>query len=396
MRVLVVHNRYRSSLASGENAAVESQVAALRAAGLEVETFIRSSDEIDRYGVGGWARLAVRPVYSGEAVRAFRARLARSRPDVVHLHNVFPLISPWVVRVARSAGVPVVQSVHNYRLSCLSGLFFRDGQLCQACQGRRIPWPGVVHACYRGSRVQSVAMAAAHVVHRPTWRLVDHFLPVSGFVARQLEAEGIPRDRMTVVPAFVADPGPPSPPGRGFFFAGRLTAEKGVRLLLDAWRGLDGALGQPLVIAGDGPDRAVVEAAARSRPDLRYLGRVDTDELGRQMGATAVVVLPSVCHDAMSTVLIEAFARGRPVVGTALGGTTEALDEHVGWRVGADARSLAAGLAAAADREGAARKAVAARRRYETDFSPGAVLGRLVAAYRRARETAGWAAAGVS
>ncbi len=235
MRVLVIHNQYQSALPSGENEVVATEVEALRAAGVEVDTYFRSSDEIKTFGPLQRASLAVRPIYSIEDALAIRQRIRETHPDVVHMHNPFPLISPGVVRVAKSEVVPVVQTVHNYRHSCPAGIFFRDGAVCEECSGRALPWPSVVHGCYRDSRSQSAVMAAAARVHRSTWRMVDCFLPVSEFIAAHLVTSGIPRDRIIVRPNSTPPRGDVRPLGSGFVFVSRLTAEKGASLLVSAW-----------------------------------------------------------------------------------------------------------------------------------------------------------------
>ena len=160
MRVLMVHNQYRSAMPSGENRVVEDDIQMLRGAGLDVQTFLRDSDAIANFGPLRKAALGGSPTYSVEAVRDFRHVLRIFQPDIVHLHNPFPLISPWVIRTAKSAGIPVVQTVHNFRHSCPSSTsLFRDGTICEACVGKSFPWPGVVHGCY-----------AAHVHNLYQWR----------------------------------------------------------------------------------------------------------------------------------------------------------------------------------------------------------------------------------
>ena len=158
VRIVVVHNRYASQAPSGENVVVAQEIELLREAGHEVHTYLRDSDEIAAFGPLERAGLAIRPIRSRADVHAFATLLTDVRPDVVHLHNPYPLISPWVVRVAAELDVPVVQTVHNYRMSCVAGSFYRDGHACEDCLGRALPWPAVAHGCYRGSRVQSVPM----------------------------------------------------------------------------------------------------------------------------------------------------------------------------------------------------------------------------------------------
>ncbi len=379
----MVHNRYRSDMPSGENRVVDDEVQLLRDRGMDIETYQRSSDEIADFGVREKLGLAARPIYSARDVRSFAAVLSRFRPDVVHLHNPFPLISPWVIRVAKNAGTPVVQTVHNYRYSCPSGTLFRDGQVCNACHGKKTPWPAVAHGCYRGSRPQSAIMATTARVHRPTRDAIDQFLPVSQFVAVKLLESGIPIDRITVKPNFVADPGPVKPIGTGFLFAGRLDEAKGIRLLLDAWAraGIGGR--SQLMIAGDGPDRHRVEAAAEKLEGVRYLGQVAGAQVGPLLDATAVLVMPSIWYEGLPRIVVEAFARGRPVLGTAIGSLTEVIDARVGWTSEPSAHSLASALVAAADGPAAAARSRSARARYEDRFRPGAVFDVLEEVYER-------------
>src|SRR5437868_9975004 len=264
MKVVVAHNRYSSAQPSGENTVVEAEIAELRAAGVEVVPFLRSSDEIGTLPLSQKALLPLGPIISPPAIKALKELIRTERPDIVHLHNPYPLISPWIVKTAQAHGLPVVQTVHNYRQVCANGLYFRDGHICHDCRGRAVPLPAVVHACYRGSRAQSALMATALTVHRGTWRGVDRYLALTDAIAAHLRDFGIPDERIVVKPNSVPDPGPPAPLGDGFLFVGRLSPEKGVSLLLDAWARRPGGT---LRIVGDGPLRPLVE----SRSDVVFL-----------------------------------------------------------------------------------------------------------------------------
>lgn len=382
LRVLVVHNKYRSELPSGENRAVDQQVAMLRDAGHQVATYFRSSDEIQQLGLRARAGLALRPVYSGEDVSAFREQLTAFRPDVVHLHNPYPLISPAVVRVAHAAGVPVVHAVHNFRRVCAAGDFFRDGQVCEDCRGKTIPWPAVAHGCYRDSRAQSAVIAATLVAHRSTWELVDRFLPVSEFVAGFLRETGVPPERVHVVPNALNDPGAPSPPGEGFLFAGRLGPEKGIALLLEAWERSGLGARTTLTIVGDGPLRSSVETTAARLPGVRFEGLVPADRVRRLLERCRIVVLPSVCYEALPTSVLEAFAAGRPVLATRVRDTFNLVDGGVGWHAPPEPGALAAAASAAYDTTDVDTLGREARRRYEATFTPERVLSTLVGVYR--------------
>ncbi|MGN9812293.1 glycosyltransferase [Micromonospora sp. BQ11] len=406
MRVVVAHNRYREAQPSGENTIVDVEITQLTAAGVEVLPFIRSSDEIPSMSKAAKALLPISPIWAPKAQHDLDRLLTEHRPDVLHLHNPYPLLSPWVVRTAHRRGVPVVQTVHNYRQVCSSGLYFRDGMICQDCRGRALGVPAVVHRCYRGSRAQSALMATTLAVHRPTWKSVDRFIALTTAVADHLRDYGIPDDRIVVKPNAIPDPGRPAPLGEGFLFLGRLSPEKGLDLLLNAWRRHpDGARG-PLRIAGDGELRPLVEAAAAERSDVTFLGPLDRTGVRAALEASAVVLATSTWHDVLPTVIIEALAAGRPVLGTALGGipylvgadtprepagTGPAVSASVpgvpggvlageaGWVVPPEPAALAAAFPVAT--AGAAALAPAARLRYERTFHPDVVTKRLLDIY---------------
>jgi glycosyltransferase involved in cell wall biosynthesis len=378
VKVVVAHNQYRQAQPSGENTVVDLEIAQLTAAGVQVLPFLRSSDEIPSMSPVGKALLPVSPIYAPRAQHDLADLIRGHRPDVLHLHNPYPLISPWVVRTAHRHGVPVVQTVHNFRQVCSSGLYYRDGHVCYDCRGRFVGVPAVVHRCYRGSRAQSAVMATALAVHRPTWRSVDRYVALTARIADHLRDYGIPDGRIVVKPNSVPDPGPPSPPGDGFLFLGRLSPEKGIDLLLNAWqRHPDGSLGQ-LTVAGDGQLRPLVEQAAAARTDISYAGTLGRDGVRAALRRAAVVVAPSTWEDVLPTVVIEALANGRPVLGTAMGGIPYLIGD-AGWVIPADGSSLVLALPVA--RAGAAALSAAARRRYETTFHPDVVTKQLLAVY---------------
>ncbi|ADL49687.1 glycosyltransferase [Micromonospora aurantiaca (nom. illeg.)] len=412
MRIVVAHNRYREAQPSGENTIVDAEIAQLTAAGVEVLPFLRSSDEIPSMSKPAKALLPISPIWAPKAQHDLDRLLTEHRPDVLHLHNPYPLLSPWVVRTAHKRGVPVVQTVHNYRQVCSSGLYFRDGVICQDCRGRTLGVPAIVHRCYRNSRAQSALMATTLAVHRPTWKSVDRYIALTTAVADHLRDYGIPDERIVVKPNAVPDPGTPAPSGNGFLFMGRLSPEKGLDLLLAAWRRHPvGALG-PLRIAGDGKLRPLAEAAADERPDVLYLGQLDRSGVRAALADSSVVLATSTWHDVLPTVIIEALAAGRPVLGTALGGipylvgadgprepagtgpaevaTAAPGDGRValpsgvqrgeaGWVVAPEVDVLAAALPLAAAE--ARMLAGPARSRYERTFHPDVITKRLIDIY---------------
>jgi glycosyltransferase involved in cell wall biosynthesis len=384
VKVVVAHNRYREAIPSGENVIVDTEIGQLEAAGVAVVPFQRSSDSIGELPLAQKALLPVSPIYGRQAQKDLSALLTEHRPDVLHLHNPYPLLSPWVVRTAHAHGVPVVQTVHNYRQVCSSGLYFRDGHNCQDCRGKAIGWPAVAHKCYRGSAAQSALMATTLAVHRGTWKSVDRYIALTDRIAAHLVDYGIPADRIAVKPNGLPDPGEPAPLGEGFLYAARLSPEKGLELLLDAWRRHpDGALGS-LTIAGDGELRPLAERAAAERDDVTYLGGLDRAVMDQARRRAAVIVAVPTWDDVLPTVILEAMAAGRPVVGTAVGGIPYLLgvDEATtaaGWAVKPNPDALAAAFPIA--RSDAAAVAAAARQRYLRSFHPDVLTRQLIEIY---------------
>ncbi|WP_426508844.1 glycosyltransferase family 4 protein [Dactylosporangium sp. McL0621] len=379
MKVVVAHNRYASGQPSGENVIVDAEIAQLGAAGVTVLPFLRSSDEIGTFSTAQKVLLPLSPIRNGESQKALAALLKSEKPDVVHLHNPYPLLSPTVVKTAHAHGVPVVHTVHNYRQVCAPGLYFRDGHICTECRGKAFPLPAVTHTCYRGSKAQSAVMAATLAYHRGTWKQVDHFIALTDRIAAHLTDFGIPAERITVKPNGIPDAGAATAPGDGFLYAARLTPEKGLELALDAWsRHEDGALG-PLRIAGDGPLRPLAERAAATRSDVTYLGPIDNAGVRAEIARAACVIAASTWHDVLPTIVLEALSGGRPVLVTDRGGLPY-LAGDAGWVVEPEPAALAEGLSKA--RDGAAALAPVARARYESQFSPDVLTERLIEVYR--------------
>jgi glycosyltransferase involved in cell wall biosynthesis len=335
---------------------------------VDVDLLVAESDDIADFGLGRRLTLPIRPTWSADTRRRFRALVAEHRPDVVHLHNPFPLLSPMVVRWAKAAGLPVVQSVHNVRHACLAGTFFRDGHDCRECVGHRWSGPGVRHGCHTAGRSGAAALALAQGLHRDTWALVDRYLAVSASAAEALTLIGIPDDRIEVRPNGADDPGPTGPPGADVLYAGRLTEEKGVGLLLDAWR-LGRPEGATLRLAGDGP--FPVEPSDTVVP----LGLLDRPAMAAELASAGLVVVPSKGPEACPAIVLEAMAAGRAVVATDVGGLPELVD----GTVPREPRALSAAMVAAwYDR---AALGTAARERYLERFTSDRALDRLLEVY---------------
>ncbi len=384
MRVLVIHNYYRSANASGENLSVRDEIAGLRDLGWDVEVLSADSDVIGSEQVG-LAKVALRPVHSPRSVRRVRDSIDRFRPHVALVENVFPMHSPSVIRVLQGAGVPVAAGVRSYRMWCAASSMFRDGAACRECVGSFVNFPAIRHGCYQNSPARTVPMAASLRLHRSTFRAIDTFLAVTDHVRDELVAAGLAANRIVVRPNFVPDPGVPHPvaPGAGFLFAGRLSAEKGVGLMLDAWERSGVWASDRLSIAGSG-DLFDHVASQRAELAVDAVGLLDHEALIDRLRATAVMVVPSMWPEPFGRGVIEAAAVGRPSLVTNAGGLPSlVVDGSTGWIAEPDVGSLAAGFRRAADPSARLAAGQAARTRYAERYTREVSLGILDVTLRR-------------
>jgi glycosyltransferase involved in cell wall biosynthesis len=320
MKVLIVHNRYRQ--AGGEETVVANEHALLERHGFETRLWYVTNDII----AGAWDQImvAVRTAYSHPAREDAARVIAEFEPEVVHVHNFFPLLSPSVYDACRAAGVAVVQTLHNYRTICPGAELSRGGHPCEDCIGAS-PYHAALHGCYRGSRIGSLAVARMVNIHRRrgTWfKKVDRFIALSAFAKSKFVDAGFPADRIAVKPNFAEDRRVTAPTVRaGALYVGRLTREKGVDTLLRAWNGLE----VPLRLVGDGAMRELVENAYGS--GVVALGRRTPAEVATEMAQAAFLVLPSPVYENFPTVIAEAFCQGLPVIATRIGALAEIVDE---------------------------------------------------------------------
>jgi glycosyltransferase involved in cell wall biosynthesis len=374
MKVLVAHSRYSADPNTGENVHVDRESAALERVGVTVTRYTPSSAELST------GRLAARSVWSRSAARDISRLLRDNAIDVLHVHNVQPMLSPAVISAASRARVPVVATVHNYRFRCLPAINFRDGHICHDCRPANLFLPGIAHQCYRDSTAGSVVAAIGQLPARATRRHVDRWLAISHHVAARLRADGFPDDRVAVHHNFAPDPGPGATTRTDeLLYAGKLTEDKGVRLLLETWTRAPDVPGR-LLIAGRGPLEPEVRAVADVDPRVHYLGGVSLDELTTIRHRCSAAVVPSLWEEPFGLTAIEAMAAGTPVVTTGTGGLADVVDDTTGWLVAPTRDALAAGIAAAVASRGT--KGAAARARYLQLFTEEVAIRRLRSHYQ--------------
>lgn len=326
-RVLQVHTRYRQ--AGGEDQVVDAERQLLEAAGIEVvQVVFDNADLRESRSLIGDLRLASAAISSRSAERRVRAAIVATQPQVAHVHNTFPAASPSVYSAAAAEGVPVVQTVHNYRFVCPAATAFRDGHTCTDCVRRAIPFPAVVHACVRGSRSQSAVAGAIIAVHRAIgtfWHKIALYFALTSFQRNVMVAGGFPSERIRVLPNFLEpDPGEGTGSRDGILYVGRLSEEKGILPLLRST-----ALEPGVVrVLGDGPLTPQVQAAATAG-HVDYVGHLPRPAVQLELRRSLALVLPSVCFEGFPVVVAEAYATGTPIIASRIGSLVELIADGV-------------------------------------------------------------------
>ena len=324
MRILVAHNSHK--IAGGEQQVFESETALLESAGHEVVRFNIHNDQIDSMSR---LSLGAKTIWNRESQNKLLALIDQHAPEIIHAHNILPLISPSLFGAAKKRGVKTVWTLHNYRLICPGMFLMRDEKVCEKCVGRKVALPAIRHKCYRGSTVATSAVTMMQAFHTliGTWKkCVDQFIAPSEFARSKLIEGGLPADRIITKANFVpGDPKPGSGESGALVYVGRLSEEKGIEVLLDAWASQNDL--PPLKIVGDGPMRDRVTEVAHQNPSVEYLGLTSHAEALQIMSESVATIVPSTCYETFGLVAAESFSVGTPVIASRIGALQELIEE---------------------------------------------------------------------
>jgi glycosyltransferase involved in cell wall biosynthesis len=324
MKILLVHNSYQQP--GGEDVVFNQERRLLERAGHQVLTYCRSNWEIAGYSALKRLVLVGHMVWARDSRREIASLLHRHQPDLVHVHNTFLMVSPSVYSACKEAHIPVVQTLHNYRLLCPAGVFFRNGRVCEECVDHYL-WRPVYYGCYRKSRAQSAGIAIMLEVHRllrTSTEMVDMYVALTEFERQKFIACGFPCERIITKPNFVyPDPEERANGGHNALFVGRLSREKGLKTLLAAWELVGSRI--PLQVVGEGPLRSELEAEAvhRGLSSVSFYGQLAPEQVIRLMRSARFLVFPSELYEAFPVTIGEAFACGVPVICSRLGAMEE-------------------------------------------------------------------------
>ncbi len=391
MKIALVHNAYQQP--GGEDAVFEQECKMLENAGNKVVTYCRSNWDTDGYRGVRRISLAKRTIWASDSRSDFLQLLQREKPDLVHVHNTFVMISPSIYSACYEAKVPVVQTLHNYRLLCPAGTFFRDGKVCEECLESSL-LRSVEHSCYHDSYSASAVAALMLGYHRfrDTWkREISSFIALSQFARNKFIEGGLPGEKIFVKPNFVSpDPGARTGIGDYALFAGRLSPEKGVGTILAAWKRLSHSV--PLVIIGGGPDQKQLQAQAAQDglTNIRFEGQVPREQVLSAINNARFVIIPSVWYETFCMAIAESFACSTPVICSRLGVMQELVaDRRTGFHFApADAEDLAAKVEWAWTHPDEMRvMGIAARAEYESKYTAETNYPQLMEVYQKATQS---------
>ncbi len=325
MKIVSVHGFY--TLYGGEDVCFEEEKKLLESHGNEVHTYTVKNTDMDRMSK---REMIGKIFWNRESYNNVRELIQRVKPDILHVTNTFPLLSLSVYDAGYDENIPVVQSFHNYRISCPNAQFLRKGRVCEDCSGKLFAWPSIVHACWRESRLYTGAVAsvsAFHKLRRTSSKKANAFIALTEFARKKLIEGGLPPARIHVKQNFL-DPDPGEGDGGGGYavFIGRISKEKGIQNLLDAWKKLPDT--RRIKIVGDGPLADLVKKAESEIKGVEYLGKKDRVELLDIVGKAEFLVIPSIWYEVLPLVIIESLAKGTPVLVADIGSISELITPY--------------------------------------------------------------------
>jgi len=326
MRVLFIHNEYLQAGGEDVTLAVESEI--LKEQGHTVKTLLFQN--LNPADIGNKLRTGIRAIYNSQSYRVVRDEIISFKPDVIHIHNLFFVASPAVLFAAKRLKIPVVLTIHNYRLICANAILLRDGKVCELCVHKKLPLSGIRYKCYHDSATQSAMVTLFASVHKiiGTWKnKVNRFIVPSHFLKNRLvhSSLNVAEDKFLVKPNFIPDPGAGQEEREDFFlFVGRLSPEKGISTLCDAFQQMPGVR---LIIIGDGPDRQQVEARFLDNNRVVVKGWIDKPEVLSYMKRCKALIFPSTWFEGLPFTIIESFATGTPIIASKLGAMAEMIED---------------------------------------------------------------------
>ena len=336
VKILLVHNFYGSTAPSGENTAFTSEANLLRNHGHSVVEFTRNSDELLRHNLYGKVRGAFSTVWNPASLRKLKSALRENRPDIVHIHNTFPILSPSVLYATSELNIPTVLTLHNYRIGCSAATALRRDEPCTLCLDTKSVVPALRYGCYRNSRIATLPVSLMIALHnaKKTWeKNVDAFITLTEFQKEKMVGFGIPERSLFVKPQFLENPPQPIPWQRReakAVFIGRLYAAKGIHVLINSWIKW-GKTAPPLEIIGDGPIKdELLNMVGKSEAagSIFFLGNLSHTETMKRLSLAQLLILPSICFEGFPMVVQEAYAHGVAIAASNIGSLPHLIAEN--------------------------------------------------------------------
>lgn len=326
---MFIHNYYQQS--GGEDKVVQQEIDLLRSKGIDVSLYSVHNDSIKEKGVVGKVKLGMGTVWSYSEYKKLKQYLLENEPNIVHVHNFFPILSPAVYYACQKLNIPVVQTLHNYRLICPSAMFMKENEVCERCLTGSI-LNSVKYKCYRNSKLQTASIATMitfnHMIG--TWNnKINRYIALTNFAKNKFVEGGIPSNKIIVKPNFLESKDIQPISGEKYFlFVGRVSKEKGVHNLLDAWMQLSNKYDTKLIIIGDGPEREGLERTYKAK-DVKFLGNQDTKKVLAYMKGAQYLVVPSIWYEGFPMTIVEAFSVGTPVICSNIGSLQEVVEDEI-------------------------------------------------------------------